>query len=140
MPSCTFFGHSDAPYEIESTLKSKIIDLISDKKVNTFYVGNNGNFDKMVQKILSDLSKQYIVKSYVVLAYLPDKYSDYKLTTLFPEEIELVPPKFAISYRNKWMIEKADYVITYVAHSFGGAYKAKTLAEKKKKITINIIK
>lgn len=36
------------------------------------------------------------------------------------------------------MIEQADYVITYVTHSWGGAAKFKELAEKKGKTVINI--
>lgn len=138
MPSCTFFGHSDAPEETEPILKSIIIELIKSKKVNMFYVGDNGRFDKIVQNILLYLTKEHIIKSYVVLAYLPNKHISYKLETLLPEEFEFVPKRFAISYRNKWMIEKSDYVITYVTRSFGGAYKAKMLAEKKGKNIINV--
>ena len=29
--------------------------------------------------------------------------------TLLPEGIENVPPRFAISWRNKWMLERSDY-------------------------------
>ncbi len=36
------------------------------------------------------------------------------------------------------MIEKSDYVVTYVKHTAGGAGKFKELAEKKKRIVINI--
>lgn len=39
---------------------------------------------------------------------------------VFPP-IESVLFKFAISRRNEWMIDKADVVIAYVTHSFGGA-------------------
>ena len=73
-----------------------------------------------------------------MLAYLPDSQEKYALPTLFPEGIENVPKKFAISYRNKWMIEKSDYVVAYIMRTFGGAYKFKTMAEKKGKRIINI--
>lgn len=36
------------------------------------------------------------------------------------------------------MIEQSDYVVTYVKYTIGGASKFKELAEKKKKIVINI--
>ena len=58
--------------------------------------------------------------------------------TLLPDGIEVGPARFAIDRRNKWMIEQADYVITYVTHSWGGAAKFKELAEKKGKTVINI--
>ena len=44
---CTFFGHRDCPFQIESNLKHEIINLIESCSVDTFYVGNNGNFDKI---------------------------------------------------------------------------------------------
>ena len=36
------------------------------------------------------------------------------------------------------MIDHSDYVITYVTHTFGGAYQAVERARKKGKITIQI--
>ena len=56
---CTFFGHKDAPKEIEPTLRSTLIDLIESNNVTVFYVCNNGNFDTMVRHHLEDLSKTY---------------------------------------------------------------------------------
>lgn len=58
--------------------------------------------------------------------------------TMIPDEIEVGPVRFAIDRRNKWMVEQADYVITHVTHSWGGAAKFKELAEKKGKTVINI--
>ena len=134
--NCTFFGHRDVPREKEPILKSTLIDLIENKNVDTFYVGNNGNFDNMVSAILSELSLTYPIKYYIVLAYLPKMETDNIEHTILPEGIENVPLRFAISYRNKWMIEKADYVVTYVNHSWGGAAQFKELAEKKGKTVI----
>lgn len=47
---CTFFGHKDTPQNILPVLRTVIIDLIQNKNVDLFYVGNNGNFDFMVKK------------------------------------------------------------------------------------------
>ena len=49
MLTCTFFGHKDTPKEIEPTLRSTLVDLIENKNVLKFYVGNHGNFDYMVK-------------------------------------------------------------------------------------------
>ena len=38
----TFFGHKDAPKEIESALRLTLMDLIENKNANVFYVGNHG--------------------------------------------------------------------------------------------------
>ena len=78
----------------------------------------------------------------VVLAYHPSKQdkfeTEYYDKTILPNGIEMVPQRFAVSYRNRWMIEQSDYVITFVSHSFGSAAKFKEFAEKKNKIIINI--
>ena len=138
--TATFFGHKDTPKEIEPTLRSTLIDLIENKKVNVFYVGNNGNFDTMVRRQLEDLSQLYAITYSVVLAYLPKEKNKYdNLTnTIYPEGLETVPKRFAISWRNKWMIQQSDVVVTYVTHNFGGAAQFNKLAEKLNKYVINL--
>lgn len=141
MLACTFFGHKDTPKEIEPTLRSTLVELIENKNVLKFYVGNQGSFDYMVKCSLIELKKIYSIDYAVVLAYLPGKkyYTDEEhFTTIIPNGIETVPRKFAINYRNKWMIEQSDYVVTYVNHTIGGAAQFKKLAEKKNRIVINI--
>ena len=135
---CTFFGHKETPKEIEPTLRSTLIDLIDNKNVTVFYVGNNGAFDTMVRFQLEDLSLTYPITYNVVLAYLPTKKSEYddSTNTIYPEGIETAPKRFAISYRNKWMIQQSDIVVTYVTHSFGGAAQFKNTAERKGKTII----
>ena len=136
----TFFGHRDAPKEIEPTLRTTLIDLIDNKNATDFYVGNNGNFDAMVRHQLEELSEIYDIKYSVVLAYLPDKKSEYDAytNTIYPEGIETVPKRFAISWRNKWMLKQADTVITYVTHPSLGAWEFEKLAVKQGKRVINI--
>ena len=137
--TCTFFGHRDTPKEKEPILKSTLIDIIENKNVDTFYVGNNGNFDRMVCTVLSELSSVYPIKYYIVLSYVPKQKTENSERTILPEGIETVPLRFAISYRNKWMIEQSDYVVTCVSRSWGGAAQFKELAEKKGKTVINIV-
>ena len=134
--TCTFFGHRDTPTKIEPLLKATLQDLIENKGVDLFYVGNQGNFDAMVRKVLSKLSQTYPITYRVVLAYFPKEEMEYSNYTILPDGIEDVPPRFAISYRNKWMLEKADYVITYVTHPTGGAAQFKTMAQKQRKIVL----
>lgn len=142
MFTCTFFGHKNTPKEIESALRSTLVHLIEDKNVSNFYVGNHGDFDYMVKHLLIELSEIYPISYAVVLAYLPgpkcNPEEESPSDTILPDGIETVPRKFAISYRNKWMIDHSDYVVTYVKYAAGGAGKFKTLAERKKKTVINI--
>lgn len=136
----TFFGHKDTPKETEPTLRATLVNLIENHNAVNFYVGNNGNFDIMVRHVLEELSVIYPIQYSVVLAYLPvqkDENENLK-NTILPEGIETVPKRFAISYRNKWMIDHSDIVVTYVTHNFGGASQFKEMAERKGKRLIEL--
>ena len=139
MATCTFFGHRDAPDKSEEALRETIIELIENENVNLFYVGNNGNFDRMVLKILKSLKEKYShIKFFVVLAYIPKNriQEEYELT-IIPEAVEKVPYKYAILERNHWMISKSDFVIGYV-NNIGKSNDFLKLAEKKGLVVINI--
>ena len=58
-------------------------------------------------------------------------------SVLYPE-IENKPKRYAILYRNKYMVEKADYVIAYVSHNWGGAYSTYQYAKRKGKNIFNL--
>ena len=143
MPSCTFLGHRDAPIEIETQLQQVIVDLIINKKVDTFYIGTHGNFDVIVKKTLNKLCNTYPhIRFFIVLAYLPQTRNDtvdYS-NSIFPDGLEAVPKKFAIIKRNEWMINKSDYVVTFVEHSTSSASKFTEFAKRKNKTVINIAK
>ena len=58
--------------------------------------------------------------------------------TIYPDGLEKVPRRFAISQRNKWMLTQSDTVITYVEYRSSGAGQFKELAEKKGKRIIEL--
>ena len=141
--TCTFFGHRQIYKKTEPILRSALIELIENHDANLFYVGNHGDFDAVVLKTLRDLSAQYPITYYVVLAYMPEKRSEVnqmnEFETILPKGIETVPKRFAISFRNKWMIRQSDCVVTYVINSVGsGAAQFKALAEKQGKKIIEL--
>ena len=140
---CTFFGHRDTPSSVVPLLNSTLVDLIENKKVDSFYVGNQGNFDNLVYLELQKLKKAYPhIRYAVTLAYFPGKKDNISRqydSTLYPDGLEAVPRRFAISKRNLFMIEKSDYVVTYVKYLSQGASQFKELAEKKGKVVINLI-
>ena len=67
MAVCTFFGHREITQNIEPVLKKKLIELIEQKGVNQFYVGNHGAFDFTVKRALKDLKTYYPHISYAVI-------------------------------------------------------------------------
>lgn len=136
---CALFGHRDAPEAIKEALRTVLIDLIENKNVNIFYVGNNGAFDRMARKLLKEFKEKYKIDYYVALAYIPQKAGDNDYTdSIYFDELNTKPWKVRIIERNKLMIEKSDVVVTYVTHITGGAAEFKAFAERKCKTVINI--
>ena len=137
--TCTFFGHRDAPAKIKPILKNVIVDLIENKNVNFFYIGNNGAFDRMARELLKELKNTYKINYCVALAYIPKKQmGDDYTDTIYYDELNTVPYRLRIIERNKLMLEKSDIVVTYVAKIIGNAADFKALAERKGKTVINI--
>ncbi len=138
---CAFFGHSDAPSDLRDKLRETVAKLIEEKDVTEFYMGNNGNFDRMALSVLKELREMYPqINYYVVHAYLPQKDGEDYEHTIYPEGIETVPKRFAIDYRNRWIVGQADVVIAYVRRSFGGAAKFVDMAERQDREVINLYK
>ena len=138
MNICTFFGHADAPQDIEPIIKKTVVDLIENNNVTKFYVGVEGQFDTMCYRVIKDIQKQYPkVRAYRVLAYMPKDRLQVD-DSILPENIETVPKRFAIPWRNRWMIDRCDYVITYVNRPIGGAAKFEKIAIKQNKVVIKL--
>ncbi|MBQ0010441.1 MAG: hypothetical protein KBS76_05005 [Ruminococcus sp.] len=134
----TFFGHRDAPESVRPHLEEAIRGLIV-RGATLFYVGNQGAFDRMALGILSACQKENPgIRVLLVLAYRPAVGSP------IPDGVETVypladgVPRFAIDRRNRWMIGRADVVISYVVHSFGGADKYTKIAEREGKEIVRI--
>ena len=138
----TFFGHRQVLEEIEDVLTETIEELIVHQNADVFYVGHQGDFDSSVRQTLKRLQKIYPRISYtVVLAYMPSigkPLFEEDVPTLYPDALEKVPYRFAISYRNQWMIEHSDVVVSYVTHSIGGAAMFTEKAKKKGKRIVRL--
>lgn len=140
MKTCTFFGHRECPDSIASSLHEVLLNLIINEGVELFYVGNQGRFDTIVHSQLKELAQQFPNLCYaVVLAYLPVKAKDQTFSdTMFPEGLESVHPRFAIDWRNRWMLAQADVVVAYVTHTWGGAARYVQLASHQGKTVVNL--
>ena len=141
MGVCTFFGHRNCPDGLKHRLRAVIIDLITNRGIDMFYVGRQGGFDRLVRSVLREITQEYPQVRYaVVLAYMPSEHPVLGDTsdTMLPEGIELVHPRYAISWRNNWMLQKSDFVVAYVAHSWGGAAQYVQKASRSGKTVINL--
>ena len=143
MSVCTFFGHRDCPASVEPALRQTLAELIERHGVDRFYVGRQGAFDAMARAVLRQLKQQYPhIRYAVVLERLPGKRGEPAAPeladTIFSEGLEDAPPRWAISYRNRWMLEQADVVVAYVTRSWGGAAQFAARAARQKKPVINL--
>ena len=141
MSVCTFFGHRDCSGLDEDVLAGSIEALIQ-QGVDEFLVGHQGLFDGMVLSCLKKRKEVYRHISFsVVLAYLPTQKPAedlYQGCSIYPEGVEIGPPKFAIERRNKWMIDQAAFCLCYIDHTWGGAYKFAKQAKRKGLTVINL--
>lgn len=136
-----FFGHRDAPDSVRPILRQTVLNLIETEGVTHFLVGNEGNFDRMVHGVLEEISRKNSFLQYdIVLAYLPRDESPLMQMerTLYPEGLECVPKRFAISKRNLWMLERSDFAVCYVSTTVGNSYRLMETAIRKGKSVLNL--
>ena len=139
---CTFFGHRDTPDSVKKSLKEAILNLSNTQGVKTFCVGNNGKFDYMVQSVLKEISNNDTSINYlIVLSSLCEKVNCNQIgNTIFPEELDDVPPQFAISKRNEWLIKNSDFTIVYLRNTVTNTYKWVEKSKRKGLKVINLFK
>ena len=143
----TFCGHSTYSGNLgdEKRLIDFLEQVVCGQQVD-FYLGGYGGFDSFAYDCCKKYKEMHPNVSLVfVTPYLTVEYQknhlEYKKTRydeiVYPD-IEDKPLKFAIAYRNRYMVDKADYVVAYVAHSWGGAYTTYKYAKRKNKGIFNL--
>ena len=139
MKIVTFCGHSDViePDAVWVWL-TRIVERLIISGAQSFYLGGYGAFARMAAAVVWELKQSYPhIESVLVLPYLDwgVDTEHYDCTTYPP--LENVPKRYAILRRNQWMVERADVIVSYVTHAWGGAAKTLEHAKRKKKKIIN---
>ena len=143
----SFCGHSTytANASDEEKIIAFLIEKIGDEPAELF-LGGYGSFDSFALSCGKKYQKTHPnVKLVFITPYITEDYQKNHLErtkdlydySIYPE-IEDKPLRFAISYRNRWMVERADYVVAYVNYDSGGAYQTYKHAKRKKKPIFNI--
>ena len=143
----TFFGHSN--FHKTAEYEKKILEFLENNvgdEPTEAYLGGYGDFDDLAYECCKKYKSShsnfslifitpYITEEYQKnrLEYIKEKYDG----IIYPE-IEDKPLKFAITYRNQWMISKADYVIFGILCKCGGAYQAYEYAKRMRKTFYNV--
>lgn len=132
---CAFFGHREILNDIIEPLRQAIQTAITEYGATSFWVGGYGQFDYCAESNIRRLKKEFPeISLQLIVAYLPtgDNIPENTYDSIvYPEGLELVPKRFAISRRNQWIIKNCDMVIAYINHSYGGAYSAYKAARRK---------
>lgn len=130
--TCCAFGHRKIYFNIESELYAIIESLINEYGVETFLTGGIGETDEKFSSVVRSLKKVHpSIKLVLVIPYFSDVlnadkeyYESMYDDIVLPEQLMGVHYKSAITKRNKWIIEKSEYIIDCTYRDFGGAYNA----------------
>lgn len=131
----TFCGHSEItqPETVLDWLRNVVRRLIAEG-ADVFFLGDYGAFDRMAAEVIREEKVTNTnLEMVLVLPYLNSNLdaSGYDCSVYPP--LESVPPRFAVSRRNRWMVEQADAVVACVTHNWGGAARTLDYAKQKQK-------
>ena len=145
----TFCGHANffKSEEYEQKILTFLEEKIGDQPAD-LYLGGYGDFDSFAYDCCRKYQETHPKVSLVfVTPYLDVEYQknhlDHQRTrydSMIYPEIEDKPKRYAILYRNKYMVEKADYVVAYVSRNWGGAYQTYKHAKRRGKLIFNLAK
>ena len=143
----TFCGHRD--FQGNSILKERLTDelLVHAGQTDTLvcYSGGYGRFDYFAAHCVKEAqTKAKNIRNCLVIPYLTvsfqeriKEYNGFFDDVIYPA-LENVPPKYAIIRRNEWMVDRADLLIAYITHGWGGAALTYHYAKRKGIPTVNL--
>lgn len=147
----SLFGHRII--DDSQTVEQKLYELLriimsrGDREVE-FLVGRNGDFDLMTASVVRRLKKELNAENVFLTLVLPYETAELRNNTEafedFYDSIEICEAsadknfKYAITARNRDMIDRSDMVVVYVKNQSGGAYQSLRYAEKNDKRIINL--
>ena len=136
----TFCGHSD--FQKNEEYEQRIFEILQQNIGNEaaeIYLGEHGAFDEFAYYCCKKYKQMHKNVSLVFITpYMLSKCPKRRYDYIIYPEIEDKPIRFAISYRNKYMIQMADFVIAFVEREWGGAYQSYKYAIRKGKVVFNL--
>lgn len=138
MAACFFIGHRETNELILPYIKKAAGELIRQETVRDFYVGGYGGFDRIAGEANFQLKNEFpFIRLYRVLPYhpidRPIELPDYFNGIYYPDGLEYVPRRYAISRANRSMINQVEFLIAYVWHPASNAGKLLDYAKNREK-------
>ena len=117
----TLFGHRyiDHFREVEENLVRVLDELSLQHPYMDFYVGNNGDFDRIATSVILRLMDRWGKENFSINLVLPYPKANMDLlekqfdSVMIPPTLHNVHPKAAITERNRWMVENCDLLIAH---------------------------
>ena len=134
--SCFFIGHRETSDTVLPLLQETVNKHIENDGVTEFIVGHYGNFDRLAAKAVITAKQLYpqITLSLLIPyhpAERPVKIPPGFDNTYYPAGMENVPRRLAIVRANRYMVDHADFLISYAWHPASNARELVEYAEKK---------
>ena len=127
MGSCLLIGHREVPGNILPALQEAVEHHITCLGVTEFIVGHYGGFDHMAAKAIVEAKQRHPEVTLALL--LPYHPAERPIETpagfdhtYYPPGMETIPRRFAIVRANRYMAERAEYLIVYAWHQASNAW------------------
>lgn len=149
MICCTFAGHRNIIHgNIEEKVLAALTELAEKGNEFTFYTGGMGEFDALCARCVRKIRHEHPEKLFRLVLVVPymtqsinrdgqllsQRYDD----VIIPETSSTAHYKSAIELRNRWMVDRCQYMLAYVCRDHGGAFKTLRYALKKGLTIYNI--
>ena len=142
--TCSFFGHRSIidDVSVKQQLYEVVEELIVNQDVDTFLLGEMGDFEIIAGKVLQELKKKYphIVRE-TILCFSEQLQRDSKVSSEWfhlDSAVSKCKRRGRIPKRNQMVVEQSDVIVCYINVPYGGAYTAYKRAVKKNKRIINL--
>ena len=145
---CCFAGHREVlDGETKNKIKEIAVKLIKGHNVTEFWVGNYGRFDACAALAIRELKDGGYpeIKLNLIIPYLTKEIENHQ--ELYHKNYDKVtvadlplttPKKFWIIKANEYMVDNSDFLICYIDHDYGGAYRTYSYAKSKKLEIFNV--
>ncbi len=151
---CAFLGNNydkilniklmhSTPPNLKEKIRREIINLIENENVDTFWVGEIGGYEIDAYDVVLDVRKEHPqIWIYLVVSKINDMHKkgvrDYRLIEKFrdfddfilPPKCEFGYKKLCLVYRNRYIAENADFIISYNKYK-GKAYEFCKIAKRR---------
>ncbi len=147
---CAFTGHREIPGEDLEKIKNftkKTVDLLISRGVTEFICGGAVGYDMLCAEIILEAKKYAPVRLTVAVPCRgQERYYSYADRERYGNIMENADEKVVLSdhyyngcmqVRNRYMVNRADFLVSYCTRASGGTYYTKNYAEKCGKYVID---